>query len=161
MSLAGCTIVPVVLGDETTKDDSVRGDVYCEIMSYPTPDGQTRIAANSTCPTSPGFFDVTEEMVVTTHGPDTTEIGFNGRREKMMDEVIPFNDNTSSDNSVSNNVGEVVEYGSNIFADGSGFEMEIIAYMLQGSNVFYTRGLVARNFALVWRAGSRAYLIVC
>lgn len=135
----------------------MRGLIYCEIISGPRLDGTFRVAMNRTgCPTSPGYFNITGSDVRAYHGW-WHFAGFNGRREFMIDQAY-----LKGKQGVDPELGTFIEYGSGIFPDGSGLQMQIIA--LVGINIAIASGpfkklLVNRPYGLTWKAGQRAYIL--
>lgn len=135
-----------------------RGNTYCEVLWGNLASGALTVSWNGTtgaCPTSPGFYDLTEEDVRSVHGPDEAQIVFwNGIRQWTLDALVP-QEQVDADDIVYHSYG-------NMFPDGSGLLMREAATLPTpiGGMRAYTSNYVARSVTAVWKSGTEVYELV-
>ena len=154
--------------------NSMRGGQYCEII-WAGPLDPTNISAPllatvswngtmGTCPSNPGFYNVTESDVRAVHGRQADIIVWNGMRQWTLDLIHSSTDRSSnrmSDDINTTTDDEFFEYGTDIFPDGSGLLMRKAATLSinpgavrMGQGGGYVPNFVQRNVTAVWKAGT-------
>ena len=135
-----------------------RGNTYCEVLWGALASGTLTVSWNGTtgdCPTSPGFYDLTEEDVRSVHGADEAQIvGWNGIRQWTLDALVP-QEQVDAEDIVYHSYG-------NMFPDGSGLLMrEAATFPIPiGGMRAYTSNYVARSVTAVWKSGTEVYELV-
>ena len=160
---------------------SIRGSTYCEViwagpLSSPSnPPTTATVSWNGTggaCPSSPGFYNLTEADIQAVHGDQADVVIWNGIRQWTLDYFIAQQNTTTSISSSNDTTGEqppqsegdvFYEYGKDIFPDGSGLIMRRQATLdISGGGISspFTPRAVKRYQTAVWLSGSTVYELV-
>ena len=137
-----------------------RGNTYCEILWATSDNGQPPTQFNvswngfgGTCPTNPGFFNVTEQDIIDAHGPNTVLSEFNGVRQFMA--------STPSETGGLPGRFDPIEYGKDIFPNGSGLTMFHVAVgIISPDNSPFSSTQINRGSILSWPAGYPVYELI-
>ena len=137
-----------------------RGNTYCEINWATSDDGQPPTQFNvswngfgGACQSNPGFFNLTKQDIIDTHGPNTVISEFNGVRQYVF--------NTPSETGGLPGRLEPIVYGKDIFPDGSGLTMIYAAVAtIQSDGSPFSPNPVNRGATLSWPAGYPVYELI-